>query len=67
MELIGILKCSLNRDSILLALKVHHIVKHLIFFVQILDKTNDAVFLMVYNMFHFRSAFILINNRQCRV
>ena len=67
MELIGILECCLNRDSVLLALKIHHIVKHLVLFVQILDKTNDTLFLMIYNMFHFRSTFILINNRQCRV
>ena len=52
MELIGILECCLNRDSVLLALKIHHIVKHLVLFVQILDKTNDPLFLMIYNMFH---------------
>ena len=62
MELIRILKRSLDLDPLALALKVNDIMDRLEIFIQITHKADDPLRLMIFNMLGSSIAFILVYN-----
>ena len=64
MELVDILKCSFHLDPIRLAFKIDRIMQHFFFLVQIFDKTEDSVRLVIHDPLRFTAPLVLENDRQ---
>ena len=66
-EFVGKLKCYFYLDTFSLAFQINRIMQNLCTMIQIFDKSNDSIRLMIGDIFYFRASFIFKMNRQLRV
>ena len=67
MKFIRVLECSFHGNAFRFPFKINDIMKHFRIFIQILYKTTDSIFLMIYDMFDFLATAVLINDRKFRI
>ena len=66
-EFVGKLKCYFYLDTISLAFQINRIMQNLCTMIQIFDKSNDSIRLMINDLFRLRSPLIFEHDLKIRV
>ena len=66
-EFIGKLECHLYLNAVCLPFQVNRIMQDFRAVVQIFDKSNNPIWLMIGNIFNLRTSFVLKMDRQFRI